>query len=386
MSVRNSIFEMKDVVSEWRRQIHSHPELCFEEVKTSALVQEKLAEFGVEFHTGYAKTGVVGVLKNGTSERSIGFRADMDALPLTEENDVPYKSKIDGKMHACGHDGHTACLLGAAKYLAETKNFDGTVYFYFQPAEEGGGGANVMIQEGLFDNFKPDEVYALHTRAGLPVGDIAMDSGAASAAPDDFRITIQGLGGHAARPQMALDPLYAITQIYTAMQSLVARRASPFDNLVVSITQIHGGTANNIIPDTAWLGGTVRSVDPNTRDQMEQEITQMATHIATGLGMTADVEYIRRYPPMYNDETATENARNAAIAAVGEDHVSISEKSMGGEDFAYMQQIVPGCMVLLGNGDTAGVHHPRFNFDDEAIPYAIEWYTQLAEGRLAAKS
>lgn len=385
MAVRNSIQDMTSLLTEWRRDIHQNPELAFQETRTSALVQERLKSFGVDVHTGFAKTGVVGVLKNGTSQRSIGFRADMDALPIYEQNDMDYKSTVDGVMHACGHDGHTTILLGVAQYLAHNKNFDGTVYFYFQPAEEDGGGANIMLQDGLFDTFKPDEVYALHTGPWYELGEIALVSGAFLAAPDEFCLKIKGKGGHAAIPQACVDPMYAGVQICNALQSIASRRVDPLDSLVLSITRFYGGgDAYNVIPDTIEIGGTVRTMLPETRDFAEHELAHIATTVGHAHGVSVDVSYNRMYPPTVNDVQATEYARNAAIATVGEDNVKQGAKSMGGEDFAYMLEHVPGCMVSLGNG-TGGynLHHPQFNFNDDSIPYGVEWFVTLAEQRLA---
>ena len=386
MTVRNSIHEMSELLTQWRRDIHAHPETAFEEVRTSNLVQERLKSFGVEVHTGFAKTGVVGVLKCGDSDRSIGFRADMDALPMDEHNDMEYKSTHAGKMHACGHDGHTTILLGAAKYLAETKNFDGTVYFYFQPAEEAGGGANIMIQDGLFKQFKPDEVYALHNKPREPIGSISVRAGSLLAAPDAFTMTIKGQGGHAALPQGCVDPIYATIQICNGLQSIVSRRTDPLDNVVLTITKINGGDAYNVIPDSVEVWGTIRTMKAETRDFAEQELKHIATTIGQAHGVDVDVTYERMYPPTVNDPQAAEYAHSAAVSAVGAGNVFEAKQVMGGEDFSYMLEHVPGCMVGLGNGDSAGLHNPKFDFADEAIPYGVEWFVQLAEQRLATKS
>lgn len=383
MAVRNSIHEITPLLTEWRQDIHAHPEIAFEEVRTSGLVQNRLKSFGVDVYTGYAKTGVVGVLKNGTSDRSIGFRADMDALPMDEHNDFDYKSTYDGKMHACGHDGHTTMLLGVAKYLAETRNFDGTVYFYFQPAEEAGGGANVMIKDGLFEKFKPDEVYALHTAPGHPVGSIGMFAGGWLAAPDAFTLKIQGVGGHAAMPHKCADPIYAGIQICNALQSIVSRKTDPIDNVVLTITRFMGGDAYNVIPDSIEIWGTVRTMKHETRDYAEETLKHIATTVGHAHGVTVDVDYERMYPPTINDAQAVEYARQAAIVTVGEDNVFEATPVMGGEDFSYMLEHAMGCMVALGNGDTPYCHHPKFNFDDTAIPYGVEWFVNLAEQRLS---
>ena len=384
MSIRNSIQDMTALLTEWRQDIHAHPELAFEETRTSKLVQQRLKSFGITVHTGFAGTGVVGVLKNGTSNRCIGFRADMDALPIYEQNEVAYKSTADGKMHACGHDGHTTVLLGVAKYLADTKNFNGTVYFYFQPAEEAGGGANIMIQDGLFEHFKPDQVYALHTSPMHEVGEIAMVAGSFLAAPDAFTITIQGKGGHAAMPHLCVDPIYAGVQICNALQSIVSRKVDPLDNMVVTITRFHGGDAYNVIPDSVEIWGTVRTMKHKTREYAEHALKNIAITVGHAHGVTMEVKYDCMYPPTINDETATEYARQAAVTTVGKDNVSVADRLMGGEDFSYMLEQVPGCMVCLGNGkDSYVCHHPKFNFNDTSIPYGVEWFVNMAEQRLA---
>ncbi len=386
MHIRNSIHNMTDMLTAWRQDIHAHPELAFEEVRTSGLVQQRLKSFGIEVHTGFGGTGVVGVIKNGTSDRKIGFRADMDALPITEQSDMPYTSTTDGKMHACGHDGHTTILLGVAKYLAENKNFDGTVYLYFQPAEEAGGGANVMIQDGLFDQFKPDEVYALHTSPTHAVGEIAMVEGPFLAAPDAFTLHVQGKGGHAAIPQMCIDPIYAGVQICNALQSIASRRVDPLDNIVVSITRFHGGDAYNVIPDSIDIWGTVRTMQHATREYAEKTLGSIAKTVGNAHGVTVDVTYERMYPPTINDPQAVKYAWQAALDTVGADYVLVAPRIMGGEDFSYMLEQVPGCMVCLGNGkDSFVCHHPKFNFNDSSIPYGVQWFVHMAEQRLAKK-
>ena len=377
------IRQMLPQLTQWRQDLHAHPEIAFEEVRTSQLVQERLKSFGdVQIHTGFAKTGVVGVLKNGNSSKKIGFRADMDALPIYEENDLPYNSTYKGKMHACGHDGHTTILLGVAQYLAKHKPFDGTVYFYFQPAEEGGGGANVMIQEGLFDKFRPDEVYALHNFPGQPIGTISYKSGVMWASPDGFTLNIKGVGGHAAMPHACVDPVYVALQIGNGLQAIASRQTDPLDSIVVSITQINAGKAHNVIPSNAQMAGTVRTMQPSTRDFAQHQVHTISENIAKAYGAEVEVIYKRMYPPTINDEQATRYAKEAAIAAVGESNTVLGKPSMGGEDFSYMLEQVPGCMIGLGNGDSYGLHHPQFNFCDEAIPYGMQWYINLAKQRL----
>ena len=370
----------------WRQDLHQYPETAFEETRTSKLVQQRLESFGIKTYTGFAKTGVVGVLSNGSSTKKIGFRADMDALPIAEENQFAYKSKNQGKMHACGHDGHTSILLGVAQYLAKHKNFDGTIYFYFQPAEENGGGANVMIQEGLFEQFGPDEVYALHNMPGKPIGSIAVRSGAILAAPDVFEIHIKGLGGHAALPHKTVDPVFVAAQMLSALQVIAARKTNPLDSIVLSTTCIQAGDIFNVIPESATLKGTVRTLSAATRDFAQEQMTVICDHIAKAFGASAQVDYKRMYPVTINDEVASEYARQAAIAAVGDDNVLFPDVIMGGEDFSYMLEQVSGCMVYIGNGDSYGWHHPRFDFCDEAIEYGVKWFIHLAQQRLTSLS
>ena len=387
MPVNNSIAAFANEMTEWRRDIHAHPELRFEEFRTSETVARKLAEWGIEVHRGIAGTGVVGVLRNGNSGRSIGLRADMDALPMPEETGLPHASTIPGKMHACGHDGHTTMLLGAAKYLAETKNFDGTVHFLFQPGEEGGAGARIMIEEGLFDRFPCDSVYGIHNDPGLKLGETSVVAGPILAASDGVTITVQGRGGHAARPHMSLDPIVVGAQIVVAIQGIVARKVDPLDSAVISLCQFHAGTANNVIPNTATISGTVRTLQPGTRDEMQRLITQIARNTAAMYDAEAVVEYKRGYPPTVNHEAETERAALAAAKVMGEDKVIRKRApAMGAEDFSYMLLERPGCFLKLGQAaaDKGGVpvHNTRYDFNDDALPVGASFFAAIVEQEL----
>ncbi|WP_424812626.1 M20 aminoacylase family protein [Roseococcus sp. YIM B11640] len=388
MPVNNSIAAFAEEMTEWRRDIHAHPELLFEEHRTAELVAKKLEDWGIEVHRGIAGTGVVGVLRNGSSTRTIGLRADMDALPMPEETGLPHASKFPGKMHACGHDGHTTMLLGAAKYLAETKNFDGTVHFLFQPAEEGGGGARVMIEEGLFQRFPCDSVYGVHNDPGLKLGETSVVAGPILAASDRVTITVKGRGGHAARPHMSLDPIVTGAQIVVAMQGIVARRVDPLDSAVISLCQFHSGTASNVIPDTATINGTIRTLRAETRDEMERLITQIATNIGLANDAEVVVEYKRGYPPTVNHEAETERAALAAAKVMGTDRVIRKRlPAMGAEDFSYMLIERPGCFLKLGQAgaDKGGVpvHNTKYDFNDDLLPIGASFFATLVEQELA---
>jgi len=375
-----------------RRDIHANPELGFEETRTSQLVADKLAEYGIEVHRGLAKTGVVGVIKGKKdSGRAIGLRADMDCLPMHETSEVPHKSKVAGRMHACGHDGHTTMLLGAARYLAQTRNFDGTVNLIFQPAEEGGGGGRVMVEEGLFKRFPMDAVYALHNWPGLPPGKIAVRPGPMMAATDEIKIKVRGKGGHAALPHLAADPVVATAHIITALQTIASRNANPVDALVVSVCSMQTSQvgAYNVIPGYVELIGTVRTFSPQMRELAEKRIKEIAISVAQGLGASAEVEYRRGYPATVNTE------KEAAFAAlVGEkvfgkgNVVTDGEPTMGGEDFSYMLQAKPGAYVFLGQGGQQGgcfLHNPGYDFNDEVIPLGAGYLAALAEESLPLK-
>ena len=384
MPVKNRFAELQEDITAWRRDIHAHPEILFDTHRTSALVAEKLRGFGCdEVVEGIGQTGVVGVIHGRAtgSGRVIGLRADMDALPIAEETGLDYASRIEGAMHACGHDGHTAMLLGAAQYLAETRNFDGTVVVIFQPAEEGGGGGREMCKDGLMDRWGVQEVYGLHNWPGMPVGEFAIRSGAFFAATDLLQIEFVGLGGHAAKPHDTVDTTLMAAHAITALQSIASRNADPIENIVVSVTSCETSSqAFNVIPQKVALMGTVRTMDPATRDLAEKRVTEICTGIATAFGGRAHVTYERNYPVMVNHEDQTEFAREVARAVSGQ--CDEAPLVMGGEDFAFMLEERPGAYILLGNGDSAMVHHPEYNFDDEAIPAGCSWWAEIVERRM----
>lgn len=384
--VKNRFAEMLPEITAWRRDIHMHPELQFETHRTSGLVAEKLRAFGCdEVVEGIGRTGVVGVIqgKTNTSGRTVGLRADMDALPILEATGLDYASKTDGAMHACGHDGHTAMLLGAAQYLAETRNFDGTAVVIFQPAEEGGGGGREMCNDGMMERFGVDEVYGMHNWPGRPVGDFAIRSGPFFAAADLVSITFEGKGGHAAKPHEAIDTTVMASQAVLALQTIASRNADPIDRVVVSITSFETESkAFNVIPQTVELRGTVRTMSPGMRDIAERRIQEICAGVAATFGGTAKVHYKRNYPVMANSETETGYAIEAAKAVSGD--CLEAPLVMGGEDFAFMLEERPGAYILVGNGDTAPVHHPEYNFNDETIPAGCSWYAEMVERRLPA--
>jgi hippurate hydrolase len=390
MAVINRIAEFHDEIKGWRRDIHAHPETAFEEMRTADFVAEKLAEFGIQVHRGLATTGVVGVLdgRTNTSGRSIGLRADMDALHIQELNGFDHRSRHDGKMHACGHDGHTAMLLGAAKYLAETRNFDGRVAFIFQPAEENEGGGRVMVEEGLFEQFPVQAVYGLHNMPGMPVGSVSLRSGPAMAAFDIFEIVVTGKGTHAAMPQLGIDPVVTGAQVVTALQTIASRRVAPLDSVVVSVTQFHAGDTWNVIPETAVIRGTVRSFRKDTQDRMQRDIERIARATCEAQGATMTLRYERRYPALVNSAAETGIAAAVAARVVGEDKVTVgADPLMGSEDFAYMLQARPGCYVWLGNGTEGGpggcaVHNPRYDFNDEIAVIGASYWATLVEQQL----
>ena len=387
--IRNYHAELQAV----RRDIHAHPELAFEESRTSGIVAEKLASWGVEVHRGLAKTGIVGVVKGRTcaSGRGVGLRADMDCLPMHENGTVPHRSRHEGRMHACGHDGHTTMLLGAARYLAETRNFDGTAYLIFQPAEEGGGGGQVMVKEGLFERFPANEVYALHNWPGLPPGKIAVGTGPMMAATDEIQITVRGKGGHGAMPHLAVDPVVAAAHVITALQTIASRNVEPVDAIVVSVCSMHTSQvgAFNVIPDFVKLVGTVRSFRPETRELAEKRVREICSKVAEALGGSAEIDFARGYPATVN------SAREAAFAAaVGErvfgkgNVITNPPPTMGGEDFSYMLQARPGAYVFLGQGGMAGgcfLHNPNYDFNDEVIPLGAGYLAALVEDALPVK-
>jgi len=376
-----------------RRDLHAHPELAFQESRTSNLVADKLAGWGIEVHKGLAKTGIVGVIpgKKKSSGRAIGLRADMDCLPMHERNSFEHRSQNEGRMHACGHDGHTTMLLGAARYLSETRNFDGTAYVIFQPAEEGGGGGQVMVQEGLFERFPANEVYGLHNWPGLPPGKMAVRAGPVMAATDEVQITIRGKGGHGAMPHLAVDPVVASAHVITALQTIASRTVSPLDSCVVSICSMATSQVGvfNVIPDQVKLVGTVRTFQAETRALAERRVREIATKTAEAFGATAEVNYARGYPATIN------SAREAAFAAqVGQrlfgkqNVITEHEPTMGGEDFSYMLQAKPGAYVFLGQGGVEGgcmLHNPNYDFNDEVIPLGAGYLAALVEEALPLK-
>jgi hippurate hydrolase len=388
MPIKPRIAAAAAEMAAWRRDFHAHPELGYEEHRTSAIVAEKLASWGIEVHGGIAGTGVVGVLKGrAPSNRAIGLRADMDCLAMQEANDMPWRSTVPGRMHACGHDGHTTMLLGAAKYLAETRDFAGTVHFIFQPAEEGGGGALKMLEEGLLERFPCDAVYAAHCDPMLPLGTITAVPGPVMAASDKFEIHIHGKGGHAARPHHAIDPVLTGSHIVVALQSIVSRRTNSFDSVVVGVSTFNSGSAMNVIPETAVLTGTVRTLKPETQHATQRLLTEMVQLTAQAHGAAADVTYHRGYPPVVNSAHEADCSARAAAAIVGAEQVLTSyTPSMGGEDFAYLLLQRPGCYIKLGQRTTPetgyALHHQRFDFNDELTPIGASYFAQLVEQEL----
>ena len=387
MPIINRLAEFQNDIVAWRHDFHRHPEILYEVHRTAAAVAARLREFGVdEVVTGLGRTGVVGVIRgrNAGTGRTIGLRADMDALPILETTGKDYASAEAGKMHACGHDGHTAMLLGAARYLAETRNFDGTAVVIFQPAEEGGGGGRAMVEDGLMDRFAIDEVYGLHNMPGLPIGHFAIRPGPIMAATDEFNIEITGLGGHAAKPHVTIDPIVAGAQLINALQTIVSRSVDPIEAAVVSVTRFNAGQAHNIIPGGARLGGTVRTLLPELRDLAEVRIKAIADGIALATGARIVVDYDRNYPVTVNHVAQTAFAVGVAGAVAGAAHVDDNvAPMMGGEDFSYMLEARPGAFIFMGNGDSAGLHNSDYDFNDEAIPVGASYLAKLVETALA---
>jgi amidohydrolase len=387
MPILSEILDFADELTEIRHDIHAHPELGFEEERTSEIVAAKLAEYGCEVHRGLATTGVVGTLRRGNSLKAIGLRADMDCLPMQELNEFAHRSQHDGKMHGCGHDGHTTMLLGAARYLAATRNFEGTVHFIFQPGEEGYGGGRVMVQQGLFDKFPCDAVFAMHNKPGIPVGNMAVRTGAMLAASDRFDLRIKARGGHAAHPQFANDPFIIGAQTVMALQTIVSRNIDPVDSSVISIGFMKGGSAYNVIPDELHIGGTVRSFRPEVRDLLERRMGEVARGTAAMHGATAEFDYRRGYPPTVNHASEAEFAADVAAEICGDGHVDRNiAPSLGGEDFSYMLLARPGAMLWLGNGPGEGgcfLHNARYDFNDSALPVGVSFFARLAERFLA---
>jgi len=390
MPIIERIADMQAEVAAWRRDIHAHPEILFDVHRTAASVADKLKAFGCdEVVTGIGKTGVVGVIrgrKAGNGDRKvIGLRADMDALPMDEQTNLPYRSTNPGKMHACGHDGHTAMLLGAAKYLAETRNFAGTAIVIFQPAEEGGGGGREMVKDGMMERFAIEEVYGMHNMPGLPVGQFAIRPGPLLAAADRIVIEIEGLGSHAARPHQGIDPVVVGAQIVSQTQTIVARSVDPIKSGLISICQFHAGSADNVIPQTATLRGTARSLLPEVRDILENRLREIVEGTAKAYGAKATLTYNRHYPVTRNHVKQTEFAAAIAGDVVGGDRVDTDTPPlMGGEDFSFMLEARPGAFIFIGNGDTAGLHHPAYDFDDNAIPVGASYWARLVETAMPA--
>ena len=387
MPILNSINQMLDEMKSWRQDLHKIPEIGLEEYETSKYIKNKLKEFNINFKEGYSNTGLVAWVKGnkGNSNKSIGLRADFDALPMPEKNNFDHKSTKDGMMHACGHDGHTSMLLGAAKYISENNDFDGTVYFIFQPGEEGFAGGKKMIEDGLFDDFSIDEVYALHNWPDLPLGSFGVNSGPMMAAVDEFDIIVKGKGGHAAFPQLVIDPIIVASQIVTAIQTIISRSTDPVDKALISITKIHGGTAYNVIDDEVKLSGTIRTFKPETRSFIEKRIEEIANGIAKAHGAGANIEFdlINKYPPTINSKKESEFAAKVAKKMVGEEKVNTDiEPSMGGEDFSYLLNKKPGSYLYIGQGDEnhkAHLHTTKYDFNDNLLPIGVNYWVNLVK-------
>ena len=391
MPIINRISDFHPDMTKWRRALHAHPEICFEEVWTGDFIAEKLRSFGIEVTRGLGKTGVVGMLKGeGNSPRAIGLRADMDALPMPEENQFEHRSQIDGKMHACGHDGHMTMLLGAARYLAETQNFDGTVYFIFQPAEEGGAGGKAMVDDGLFNQHPIQNVWGMHNWPGLPAGDVAVNTGACMASADHFAITLTGRGSHAAMPHQAIDPILAAASLIQALQMVVSRTTDPLDSAVLSVTMLNGGSAFNVIPDTVTLGGTARAMVASTRAAMEQKIRDISALTAKAHGCSVEVDWQPGYPPTVNTESEALRAADVARAVVGSNKVHVNmPPSMVAEDFAFMLEERPGAYIWLGAGEAVEgkmLHNTGYDFNDDILPVGASYWSQLVESELPRSS
>ena len=387
MPILNSINQMLNEMKSWRQDLHKIPEIGLEEYETSKYIKNKLKEFNINFKEGYSNTGLVAWVKGnkGNSNKTIGLRADFDALPMPEKNNFEYKSSKDGMMHACGHDGHTSMLLGAAKYISENNDFDGTVYFIFQPGEEGFAGGKKMIEDGLFDDFSIDEVYALHNWPDLPLGSFGVNSGPMMAAVDEFDIIVKGKGGHAAFPQLVIDPIIVASQIVTAIQTIISRSTDPVDKALISITKIHGGTAYNVIDDEVKLSGTIRTFKPETRSFIEKKIEEIANGIAKAHGAGANIEFdlINKYPPTINSKKESEFAAKIAKQMVGEENVNTDiDPSMGGEDFSYLLNKKPGSYMYIGQGDEnhkAHLHTTKYDFNDNLLPIGVNYWVNLVK-------
>ncbi len=383
MSTEQRIAELHDELIEIRHDIHRHPEIAFEEVRTADIVAAKLESWGLDVHRGLGKTGVVGTLRAGSSNRAIGLRADMDALPVDELNAFDHRSVIDGKMHACGHDGHTTMLLGAARTLAQNRDFNGTVHFIFQPAEEMYGGAKFMIEDGLFDKFPVEGVWGMHNMPGLPAGHFSVATGPVMAAADEYRVKITGVGGHAAYPHYAVDPVYIASEIVVALQTIAARRVDPLGSVVVSTTVLRAGNAGNVIPESAEMIGSARAFTTELQDEIEGSIRRIAEGVAQAHGATAEVEYTRGYPPTINHSAETEIARQAAIRTAGAENVGAGGlPMMASEDFSFMLLERPGCYLFIGNGEgdhAVECHNPHYDFNDDILPIGARYWVNLVE-------
>jgi hippurate hydrolase len=396
MKLLDSIVTQAASIAAVRRDIHAHPELCFEEVRTADVVAAKLTEWGIPVHRGMGTTGVVGIVKNGSSPRAIGLRADMDALPMQEFNTFGHASRNAGKMHACGHDGHVAMLLAAAQHFAKNRNFDGTVYLIFQPAEEGGGGAREMINDGLFEQFPVEAVFGMHNWPGMEVGQFAVSAGPVMASTAEFKVVIRGKGSHAAMPHNGIDPVPIACEMVQAFQTIISRNKKPIEAGVISVTMIHAGEATNVVPDSCELQGTVRTFSIELQDTIERRMKQVAEHLCAAHDAQCEFEFVRNYPPTINSAAEAEFARKVMGAIVGEQNVRAQEPTMGAEDFAFMLQAKPGAYCFIGNGDGAHremghgggpcmLHNPSYDFNDDLIPLGATYWVQLAETWLAAR-
>ena len=387
MPIVNRVADLHGEIAQWRHDLHAHPEVLYDVHRTAAIVAEKLKAFGCdEVAGGIGRTGVVGVIRGNRpgATRVIALRADMDALPIEEANDVPYRSTVPGKMHACGHDGHTAMLLGAAKYLAETRNFAGTAVVIFQPAEEGGAGGLAMLKDGLMERFAIEEVYGMHNFPGLPIGKFSIRSGPIMASTDNLTVDIEGVGGHAARPHHSVDPILVGAQIVNAVQSIVSRNVDPLEAAVVSICTFQAGNADNVIPQTAQLRGTARSLKPEVRELLRRRLAEVIEGTARLYGAKAHLNLRAGYPVVINHARETAFAASIAGEVAGSDRVDTDMAPvMGGEDFSYMLEARPGAFIFVGNGDTAGLHHPSYNFNDDVIPYGTSYWVRLVETAMA---
>ena len=394
MQLIDPIVSAAEAISTIRRDLHAHPELCFEEQRTSDVIAAKLTEWGIEVHRGLARTGVIGIVKNGASKRSIGLRADMDALPMTEHNTFAHASRHAGKMHACGHDGHTAVLLATAQHLAQHRHFDGTVVLVFQPAEEGGGGAREMIKEGLLERFPMDAIFGLHNWPGLKAGQFAIKEGPCFASSNEFRITLRGKGAHAAMPHLGIDPVPVACQMVQAFQTIITRNKRPIDAGVISVTMVHAGEATNVVPDSCEIRGTVRTFTLEVLDLIEQRMRDIAHHTSAAFGVTCEFTFHRNYPPTINHGAETAFARRVMSELVGADNVLEFEPTMGAEDFSYFLQAMPGAYFVIGNGDGAHrlgghgmgpcmLHNPSYDFNDDLIPLGATLWVRMVEKWLA---